>query len=133
MKIHHTGIIIDDIEKSIDIFGRLGYTKTSEIVNDEIQNLKIVFLKRSDDTQTIELIESLGDMSTVHNFKNGLHHICYDVSDIQDFNEYFKTLKIGKIFTKPIIAPAVDNRPVVFALLSNGAFIEFILGAGRRN
>lgn len=128
MKIHHTGIIIDNIEKSIEIYKQLGYTQSSEIVIDENQHLKIAFLKSNDEMHNIELIESCRDTSTVHNFKNGIHHICYDVSDIQDFICYFKSLRIGKIFTKPIIAPAIDSRPVVFALLSNGIFTEFILG-----
>ena len=127
MKLHHTGIITSDVEKSIDIYKKLGYKQSSEIFIDENQYLKIVFLK-NDDAQTIELIESLGEMSTVHNSKNGLHHICYDVSDLCGFIDYFKTLKIGKIFSKPIIAPAIDNRPVVFALLRDNTFIEFIIG-----
>lgn len=128
MKIHHTGIKVADIEKSIDIYRQLGYTQTSEIVIDEIQQLKIAFLKSSDETQTVELIESLGDESTVHNLKNGLHHICYDASRIPDFTNYFKALKIGKIFTKPITAPAIGNCSVVFALLYNGVYVEFIIG-----
>lgn len=127
MKIHHTGIIISNIEKSIEIYKQLGYTQMSEVVVDKIQHLKIVFLKSSDETQNIELIESLGDESTIHNFKNGLHHMCFDVRDIQDFTDYFKTLKIGKIFTKTIIAPAIDNCSIVFALLHNGMFVEFII------
>jgi catechol 2,3-dioxygenase-like lactoylglutathione lyase family enzyme len=127
VKIHHTGIIVDSIEKSIAIYNQLGYKQTTEIFLDEIQYVRVVFLISDDLTQTIELIESRGDMSAIHNFKKGLHHICYDTSDVQDYVEYFKALKIGKIFTKPIVAPAINNRFVVFALLNNGIFIELIL------
>ena len=127
MMIHHTGIIIDNIEKNINIYKRLGYTQMSEIIIDGIQYVKIVFLKSEDSTQTIELIESLGDISSINKFKTGYHHICYDVSDTPDFVNYFKTLKVGKIFTKPMVATAISNREVVFALLNNGSFVEFIL------
>ena len=125
--IHHTGIIINNIEKNIDIYKRLGYTQISEIIIDEIQHVKIVFLESENKIQIIELIESLGDISSINNFKTGYHHICYDVSDIPDFINNFKTLKIGKIFTKPMVAPAINNRQVVFACLNNGTFLEFIL------
>ena len=127
MEIHHTGIIVDSIEKNIDIYKRLGYTQISEIIFDDVQHVKIVFFKSEDKTQTVELIESLSDNSSIHNFKTGYHHICYDVSDIQDFMSYFKTLKIGKIFTKPMTAPAISDRQVVFACLNNGIFLEFII------
>lgn len=127
MNIHHTGIIVDDVEKNIDIYKQLGYIQVSEIIIDEIQYIKIVFLKSEDSTQTIELIESLGNGSSINNFKLGYHHICYDVSDIKDFISYFKTLKIGKIFTKPINAPAMGNKQIVFAYFFNGTFVEFII------
>ena len=127
MKIHHMGIIVESIDKSIDIYKQLGYSQISEIFIDNIQHIKIVFLKSKDNTQTIELIESLGNISSIHNFGTGYHHICYDVSDIQDYTSYFKTLKIGKIFMKPMIASALENRQVVFAYLANGTFVEFVI------
>lgn len=127
LKIHHTGIIVDNIEKNNLIYEQLGYTKISEVVTDDIQHVKIVFFLSTDKTHTIELIESLGEMSSIHNFKTGYHHICYDVSDIQNFLCFFKTLKIGRIFTKPMTAPAISDRKVVFACLNNGMFIEFII------
>ena len=34
---------------------------------------------------------------------------------------------VKQIFTQPIVAPALNNRKVVFACLQNGTFIEFIL------
>ena len=127
MKIHHIGIIVENIEKNINIYKRLGYTQISEIIFDDIQHVKMVFIKSEDKTQTIELIKSFGDISSIHNFKTGYNHICYDVSDIQNFINYFKTLKIGKIFTKPTIAPAISDRQVVFACFNNGTFVEFII------
>lgn len=127
MKIHHTGIIVNDLEKNIEIFKALGYAMLSEIIEDNIQHLKICFMKSEDDTQIIELIKSNGDNSSVHNFKTGYHHICYDVSEQEDFINYFKALKAGRIFTEPIIAPALQGKKVVFACLRNGVFVEFII------
>lgn len=128
MIVHHTGIITRDIAKSIGIYEKLGYSHTGQTVTDTVQNNTVIFLTSLDKTQTIELIKPLDKTSTVHNFRDGYHHICYDVSDNPDFLSRFKAMKIGRIFTQPMIAPAIDNREIVFALLNNGTFIEFIIG-----
>ena len=93
---------------------------------DEIQNNRIMFLRNEIDGQRIELIEKLNEKSSVYNFKPGLHHICYEVEDKENFAEQFKEMKIGKIFTKPMTAPAIQNRVVVFACLRDGSFAEFL-------
>lgn len=127
MKIHHIGIIVDSLEKNIEIYKALGYAILYDVIEDDIQHLKICFMKSEDGTQTIELIKSDGDNSSIHNFKAGYHHICYDVSEQNDFISHFKSLKVGKIFTEPIVAPALLGNKVVFACLRNGTFVEFII------
>lgn len=126
MKIHHTGIIVRDIEKNMNIYAKLGYTKISEITNDKIQNNKIVFLQNKSDSNVLELIEPINSNSSIYNFKCGYHHICYEVED-ENFIKFFKEQKIGKIFTKPVISPAINNRFVIFGYLYSGIFIEFLL------
>ena len=126
MKIHHTGLKVKDIEKSLHIYKKLNYTQISEVVFDQNQNIKVCFIESEDKTQILELVESLDEASSIYHFKDGYHHICYEVNGIEFINE-FKKLKIGKIFTKPIQAPAINNRNVVFGCLNNGIFIEFLL------
>lgn len=126
IKIHHVGIIVKDIIKSIEIYGKLAYIQVSEVFLDENQNIKVTFMQTSDKTQTIELIESLDETSSIYHFKDGYHHICYEVED-KNFIDTFKKLRIGKIFSKPVEACALDNRQVVFGCLNNGMFIEFLL------
>lgn len=106
---------------------KLGYSRSSDLITDNIQNNRIIFLESSDKSQKIELIEPLNQDSSVINFKPSYHHICYDVRNIPDFYEYFRKMKVGKIFTKPIVAPALNGREVVFALLNNGMFSEYII------
>ena len=84
----------------------------------------MVFLQSQN--HKIELIEPLNEKSSIYHFKEGYHHICYEVDDREAFLYDFKQLKIGKIFTKPIQAPAIDNREIVFACLTNGTFVEFL-------
>ena len=126
MIIHHIGIVVTDINKSIDIYNKIGFELEDNIVIDDVQKNRIAFLK-SGYCLKLELIEPLDEESSVYNFREGYHHICYEAEQGEDIIQKFKKMKIGKIFTTPIIAPALDNRKVVFACLQNGTFIELIL------
>lgn len=126
MIIHHIGIVVTDINKSIDIYNKIGFELEDNIVIDDVQKNRIAFLK-SGYCLKLELIEPLDEESSVYNFREGYHHICYEAEQGEDIIQKFKKMKIGKIFTPPIISPALDNRKVVFACLQNGTFIELIL------
>ena len=125
MKIHHLGIVVKNIEESIRIFRILGYELLSPIIEDSVQNNRIAFLRQKESEELMELIEALNCSSSVLNFEYGLHHLCFEV-DKTELYEKFKEARIGKIFTKPIIAPAINDRTVVFAYLRNGLFVEFL-------
>lgn len=124
MTIHHLGIIVKDLDKNISIYKKLEYDQISDIIVDHIQQNKVIFLQNKN--QTIELIEPLNEKSSIYHFKEGYHHICYEVDDRETFLSDFKQLKIGKIFTKPMLAPAISNREIVFACLTNGTLVEFL-------
>lgn len=124
MKVHHTGIIVKNLEKNMNLYTNLGYHEVSNIIVDNIQKNKLVFLRNQN--QTIELIEPLNQNSSIYHFKEGYHHICYEVENEEVFFKNFKQLKIGKIFTKPMKAPAIGNHEIVFACLTNGTFVEFL-------
>lgn len=128
MKVHHVGLVVKNIEKSRNIYTKLGYIPITDIVLDEIQSNRILFMKSSDCLQTIELIEAVDKSSSVYNFKVGYHHICYEIDSGRSLMEDFKKLKIGKNFTPPIPAPALNNRDIRFACLNNGMLIEFLTG-----
>lgn len=125
MKEHHVGIKVSQLEKNIELYSKLGYQQVSSITVDEIQNNKIVFLQNQ--SQRIELIEPINENSSIFNFKDGYHHLCYEAEYDEDIIKTFKEARIGKIFTKPIVAPALENHEVVFACLQNGMFIELVL------
>ena len=125
MKVHHIGIKVSKLERNIELYSKLGYHQVSPITVDEIQSNRIVFLQNQ--FQCVELIEPLNEKSSIFHFKDGYHHICYESEEDEDIIKAFKEAKIGKIFTKPLLASALENREVVFACLQNGLFIELIL------
>lgn len=124
MKVHHIGIVVKNLEKNIALYTKLAYAPISDVINDNIQHNKVVFLQNQ--CHTIELIEPLDENSSIYHFKEGYQHICYEVENSDVFLNDFKQLNIGKIFTKPIQAPAINNREVIFACLTNGTFVEFL-------
>ncbi len=131
MREHHIGIVVKNVEESQRIFEQMGYKALSEVIMDEYQHNRILFLENEETQQKMELIEALDGQSTVKNFKSGLHHICYEVDERENFREIFKEMGIGKIFTRDLTAPALDDRCMVFACLKNGMFVEFIFGGGK--
>lgn len=128
MREHHIGIVVKNIVESQRIFEQLGYKASSKTIVDTYQHNKILFLGNEKTLQKIELIEALDEQSTVKNFKPGLHHICYEADEGENFREVFREMGIGKIFSHDLTAPALDNRCVMFACLKNGVFVEFITG-----
>ncbi len=124
MKVHHMGIIVKDLEKNVVLYTKFGFDVVSNIVVDNVQQNRVVFLQNQN--LKVELIEPLNEKSSIYHFKEGYHHICYETENKDAFFENFKQLKIGKIFTKPIHAPAIDNREIIFACLPNGTFIEIL-------
>lgn len=126
MRVNHIGIIVEDLHRSVRIYSRCGYVLYNDIKQDNIQNNRIAIMK-SQFSPDIELIEVVNESSSIYNSKKGYHHICYEAAPGEDIIKKFKEMKIGKIFTPPITAPALNNRKVVFACLQNGTFVEFIL------
>ena len=125
MREHHIGIIVKDIEEEQLILGHLGYRPCGEVVEDFEQHNRVLFLENGEKLSRIELIEPLDSASTVRNARHGIHHICYEVD--ADFVEEFKALKIGRMLPHRYVAPALDNRKVMFACLRGGLFIEFLV------
>lgn len=124
MIFHHSGIIVKNLEKNMTLYIKLGYDQVSDIVVDNVQQNRVAFLQNQN--HKIELIEPLNEKSSIYHFKEGYHHICYEIDRPNTFLHDFKQLKIGKIFMRPIQAPAIDDRKIVFACLTNGTFVEFL-------
>lgn len=127
IELHHIGLVVESIIDDIKVYEKLGYELVNDIEIDELQNIKLAFLSRNGDKTLIELIEPIDETSSVHRIQGCYHHLCFDTHGEKNFMTTFKSMKIGKIFTKPLKAVALCNKNVVFACLKNGSFVEFIL------
>ena len=126
MEIHHIGFISKNIEKDTFIYEQLGYKTIGDLVTDTVQNNYLRFMKNIHDDNLIELICPINENSSVKNAKEGLHHICYQVDDLNKIIDIIQRNKLGTVFTKTIQAPAFNNRKIIFCYLKNKTIIEYL-------
>ncbi len=89
-KLNHVAIVAPDLEAAAEIYrGTLGAT-VSEPVDLPEHGVTTIFVELSN--TKIELLHPLGENSPIEKFlrKNsdgGIHHVCYEVNDIQAASE----------------------------------------------
>ncbi|MDR2178729.1 MAG: VOC family protein [Synergistaceae bacterium] len=128
MRINHIGYAVQDLEKAVESFLRLGYRICRAATEDRSRNVKICFLSDPSGVM-IELIAPLNGNSPVDSWlqKNGNspYHICYDSEDIASDVAALK--KQGYLLmTRPLPASAMDGRSVVFMYGKNVGLIELV-------
>lgn len=129
MRLHHIGIITDDILQDVTVYEYLGYSPIAEngevVVNDEVQRNRLAFMRHKESGELVELIEPMDGKSSVASAKKGLAHLCYEVDNLEIVLAEIKRRRLGVVFTDTLTAPALGNGRVVFVFLKNGAVIEF--------
>ena len=126
MKFHHIGIIVKDIGSECNLYSLLGYNVECDIITDNTQFNKIVFLINPITRERIELIEPIDSRSTVYNLPKGYTHMCYQTEDLETDLAYIKQNKLGVVITKVLQAPAINNNKIVFIYLKNRNIIELV-------
>ena len=113
-KIEHIGIAVKDIEKSKKmyetLFGKEAYK--SELVDSE--GVKTVFFELGE--SKIELLEATSPESPIAKYLEkrgeGIHHIAYDVDDIETEIERLKNENFQLIHQSP--KDGADNKLIAF-------------------
>lgn len=131
MTLHHLGVAVEDIKKSIQSFRGLGWMWDGEIIEDTSRNVNLAFLRRYDSEEMIELISAAKEKSPVTNLLKTMknvstpYHICYEVSNIEKTIDILK----GRRYTltdKAKSALAFNNRRVAFMLSREAGLIELL-------
>lgn len=125
--IHHIGYLVKNIEKSILEFKSLGYDTISDITYDNIRDIDICFMKNNG--YCIELVCPCSNKSIVYSLLKklgeGPYHICYEVNNIDKSSEILREKGYFPLGEK-IIAPALDNRLVIFFQKKYVGMIELV-------
>lgn len=126
MKFHHIALAVSNIEDEIEYYRSIGGSEFTSIVDDEIQNVKILFFMMGG--IKYELVSPLSLGSPVDNWlkkKIRLYHTCYEVSDLNRSIKKFKDLG-SLLVLSPTRARALENRKVAFLLTRQGDLIELL-------
>ena len=130
VKLHHFGFVVSSIEKAADSFARsLAATWDEKIFFDPIQKVRVAFFQGPNGADPLlELVEPGEPGSPVSRFLErggGLHHLCYEVANL-DLH-----LKLSKsagniIICSPVPAVAFGGRRIAWAVTKNRVLIEFL-------
>jgi len=125
-KIEHIGIAVKSIENSNDLFKKLFGEPHYKIEDVESEGVKTSFFKIGNNK--IELLEATNENSPIAKFiekkGEGIHHIAFDVDDIE--HEIKRLKKEGFIVLNEEPKKGADNKLVTFLhpKSTNGVLIE---------
>jgi len=125
-KIEHLGIAVKDIQKANEVFkkllGKSSYKQ--ETVDSEAVTTSFFEIGES----KIELLQATDESSAISKYldknREGIHHIAFDVEDIQ--SEIIRLKNEGFIFINDVPKKGADNKLVVFIhpKSANGILVE---------
>ena len=131
MRLDHIGFVIKDIEKYRDYYIKAFCCKPlSGIIDEPAHGVKIMFLETGyGNMPMIELITPSSKESKVTGFLEktggGIHHLAYEVLDIHEAIEHFKSL--GALILGDIVPGAGhNNTPTVWLYTSQKSLVELI-------
>jgi methylmalonyl-CoA/ethylmalonyl-CoA epimerase len=114
MKLDHIGIAVEDLEAARKLYGELLGFELGEIEELPDRQLKICFVKVGD--ANVELLWPTAPDSAVGKFiaakGPGIHHLCYQVDDVQAKLDQLKAGGLRLIDEKP--RPGAHNTLVAF-------------------
>jgi len=127
-KLNHIAIATPNLDKAIRTYKDILGVKISAPLDQKEHGVKVVFIEIPN--TKIELLEPLGENSPIENFleknkKGGIHHICFEVEDIDSAILHLKkegatVLGDGKAKIGAHGKPVIFLHPKDF----NGALIE---------
>lgn len=115
-RLNHVAIATRDVRKASDIYSNTLGAKVSEPVPLPDQGITTVFVELPN--TKIELVEPLGANSPIAKFlernpRGGIHHICFEVADIQAAHALMKDMGVNITGTGAPSAGA-HGKPVIF-------------------
>lgn len=128
VKVHHIGYAVKNIDKSFQMFEKMGFHKIGNETHDMIRKVDICFIADEGEKTIIELIAPFEKGSDVDGALEkwggpNPYHICYEVDNIEDSIQELERCIVVK---KPEVAPAINNRRVAFLYNNNLGLFELV-------
>jgi methylmalonyl-CoA/ethylmalonyl-CoA epimerase len=130
MKLHHVGIVTDDIESAIRHHKELfGFVPLTEVVDDSVQKVSVVMLSGpEEDSVPVELIAPLSDDSPVSQILKGkarLYHLCFLVENIEEALRNFRGHG-AIIISGPVPAELYEGKRIAFVYTPDKYVVELL-------
>lgn len=132
-RLHHIGYIVASVEESLPRFlASTGAVQVSEVFEDPLQKASVVFLAPPDSSGVLlELVAPTGLASPVAAAAargGGLHHLCYEVSDLDAHLTAMRSRKAVLIRpAKPAVA--FGGRRIAWMITPEKMVLEFLEAA----
>ncbi|MBI3136556.1 MAG: methylmalonyl-CoA epimerase [Bacteroidetes bacterium] len=126
MKLEHIGIAVKDLEKSNRLFAALFNQAPYKTEDVESEGVRTSFFKTGE--SKIELLEATSPDSAIAKFiekkGEGIHHLAFEVADIDSEIERLKTEGFELIHQTP--KDGADNKRIAFLhpKSTNGVLVE---------
>jgi methylmalonyl-CoA/ethylmalonyl-CoA epimerase len=130
LKLHHFGFVVKSIQDCGWSFAQaLGASWDEKIFFDPLQKVRVTFFEgRNNADPLIELVEPGGEDSPVTQFLQrggGLHHLCYEVGDLERHLEFCKSVG-NTIIRPPVPAVAFGGRRIAWAVTRKRLLVELL-------
>jgi len=126
LRVEHIGIAVENLSASIPLFEKLLNTSCYKTERVESERVETAFLKQGE--TKIELIQGLEKDGVIDSFirkrGEGMHHIAFEVADIQAEMKRLAAEGFTLLQEKPVVG--ADNKLVCFLhpKTTNGVLIE---------
>jgi methylmalonyl-CoA/ethylmalonyl-CoA epimerase len=129
-KLHHIGFVVSSIQECAASFAQsVGATWDQEIFFDPLQKVRVSFFQgRNTSDPLIELVEPAEPGSPVTRFLErggGLHHLCYEVEDLESHLKFCKSLGT-LVIRPPVPAVAFGGRRIAWTVNRQKLLTEFL-------
>lgn len=127
MVLDHVAICVKDLQKGISFYEKLGLSFLDEQEEVPSQGVKTAFAP-IDTHGTLELLSPLSEEGPIHKFiekkGEGIHHLCFKVSDIEKKCEELEKEGVQFIYDKPQKGAHGAKVNFIHPKSSNGVLIE---------
>ncbi len=126
IKISHIAIVVPDLEDAMHFWVETLGLPLSHVEHVPDQDVDVAFLPSGD--SEIELLEPIGDSSGVARFLQkrgpGMHHICFEVDDIEAMLATMKAAGVPLINEEPTIGTGGKKIAFVHPKGTGGVLVE---------
>jgi methylmalonyl-CoA/ethylmalonyl-CoA epimerase len=127
--LHHMGYLVADIDTAAQRYvDRFGYCIESKKIEDPVQTAYVQFLRLPGQSSWLELISPNSETSKLTKALSkggGWHHICYEVSDIEQACENLRAQGMLTI-SPPVAATAFPGRKIAWLMDREKFLVELL-------